>query len=331
MILDFNQFVNEQALVQKERQLMLNIFKQFEELSPVMNEAQLLVETGCFDGMLEELNEESIIQKAKAKFDRAVEVAKEKGKKALSDTQEKIIKLGGNIANVIKMIVAKLKEWIEALFAQAKSVYSSAAQKQSAEISKQVEGKSKEYRNKLLKEIGNFKTMAKAVTGWATSGFVKQTSDAAATAAKQDEAYVFEHIMLDTINEAVITGQLDFRELLEGEGGIPFVSAIAHKMHDIPPFSLLDKVKKAAEKVAGGMLNKVSYYATEIAGAPGPFEFAALATLIGIVSEVKVKGITKHAILHAIPGLGTIATIISTVAMGLAVVAVVETLVKGEA
>jgi hypothetical protein len=74
-------------------------------------------------------------------------------------------------------------------------------------------------------------------------------------------------------------------------------------------------LKEAAASVAGGSLNKVSFYSTKLAGAPGPYEFAALAGLIGIVSEVQFKGIAKHAILHAIPGLGLIATIISTIAI----------------
>ena len=331
MILNFEDFVSERRVIQKQRQLMLNIFEQFDELEPVLNEAYLLVEAGIFDGSLEQLNEESILQKAKARFDKAVDVAKEKGKKALTDTQQKIIQLGGNIVNVIKLIVTKLKEWITTLFEKAKSAYSAAASAKSSEITKELEGKSDEYKNKLLKEIGQFKQVAKAVAAWATAGFVKDSEKAAMTAVKQDEALVFELAMLETINEAVINGTLNFNDLLaEGEGGIPFVSSIAHKMHDIPPFNLLDKVKKAAEKVAGGILNKISYYATELAGAPGPFEFVALATIIGIITEVQVKGVAKHAVLHAIPGLGTIAAIISNVAMGLAVIAVIETVIKKE-
>ena len=95
-------------------------------------------------------------------------------------------------------------------------------------------------------------------------------------------------------------------------------------MHHIPPFNLLDKVKQAAEKVAKGTLGKLSYYATELAGAPGPFEFIALAGIIGIIAEVQVKGAAKHALLHAVPGLGTVASIISNVAMLLAVIGIIE-------
>ena len=106
------------------------------------------------------------------------------------------------------------------------------------------------------------------------------------------------------------------------------ISAIAHKLHEFPPFNLLHKVQGAAEKVASGVLNKLSYYATELAGAPGPYEFVALAAIIGIVAEVQFKGMAKTAIINLIPGIGTIASIISYVAMGLAVVGIVEALIK---
>jgi hypothetical protein len=162
------------------------------------------------------------------------------------------------------------------------------------------------------------------------SGFSKDATKAAAEAAKEDVKESFELVILESINEAVLSGELDFTDLLESDGhsaGIPFVSAIAHKMHHIPPFNLLDKVKQGAEKVASGVLNKLSYYATELAGAPGPFKFVALAAIIGIIAEVQFKGIAKHAVLHAVPGLGLMASIISNVAMALAVVGIVEALI----
>jgi hypothetical protein len=331
MILNYDQFLAEKQLIKSQRELMINVFKQFEELAPVMETATMMVEEGWFDGPIESINEENLIQKAKAKFDAAVQTAKEKGKQALSGAQEKILKIGGNIANVIKMIVEKLKEWVTQLWEAAKATYNKAAGSKTEELKQKIEGKSAEYKNKLANEVKNFKQMAGGVTGWVTGGFVKDTAKAAMAAAKQDESVIFNLAMINTINEAVVAGTIDFTDLLnEGEGGIPFVSAIAHKMHEIPPFSLLDKVKKAAEKVAGGTLNKISYYATELAGAPGPFEFVALASLIGIFAEVKFKGAAKHAILHAIPGLGTIASVISNVAMVLALVAVIETLMKAE-
>jgi hypothetical protein len=293
-----------------------------------MNEAELLVESGLFDDGFESINEENLISKMKAKFDNAMQVAKSKGKEALTDAQEKIIKLGGNIGNIIKLMVEKLKEWVTSLFTAATSHFKSAAASKSGEIKKAVEGSDKK---KIAIEVKNLKDIATATAKWATSGFVQDTTKAASTAAKEDVKEAFELAVLQSINEAVISGELDFTDMVEeSEGGIPFISTIAHKMHHIPPFSLLDKVKQGAEKIASGVLNKLSYYANKLAGAPGPYEFVALAAIIGIIAEVQFKGVAKHALLHAVPGLGMIASIISNTAMALAVIGIIESLMDKE-
>lgn len=325
-LLTFESFVANQNIVETRRELMINIFNQFDDIKPIMNEATLIVESGIFDGGFESIDEENLIGKMKAKFDNAMQVAKAKGKEALTDAQEKIIKLGGNIGNIIKLMVEKLKEWVKSLLTAATSHFKSAAASKSEEIKKAVEGSDKK---KIAIEVKNLKDIASATAKWATSGFVQDTTKAAETATKEDVKESFELAVLQSINEAVISGELDFTDMLEeSEGGIPFVSAIAHKMHHVPPFNLLDKVKQGAEKVASGVLNKLSYYASKLAGAPGPYEFVALASIIGIIAEVQFKGVAKHALLHAVPGLGMIAGIISNTAMALAVIGVVESLMS---
>ena len=331
-ILKYDQFLNHKTLTESRRTLMINIFNQFEDVKPYMNEAVLLVESGIFDNAFDdELNEESIMAKMKAKFDNAVQIAKEKGKKALTDTQEKILQLGGKIGSVIKTLVSALAKWISDTFSAAKAHFSKVASASNDKITAAVT--KIEDTNKLAIEVKNLKAVIGSTGAWLKSGLVNQVSGAAASAAKEDaneniDIPVFEIILLESINDAVISGDLNFMDLLEGEGGIPFVSAIAHKLHEFPPFNLLHKVQGAAEKVASGVLNKLSYYATELAGAPGPYEFVALAAIIGIVAEVQFKGMAKTAIINLIPGIGTIASVISYVAMGLAVVGIVEALIK---
>ena len=333
-IKSYEGFIANKKLVESRRQVIINVLEQFEEIKPIMNEALLIVEFGIFDEGFDNLNEENLISKMKAKFDAAVEVAKEKGKQALTKSQEVIIKLGGKIASIIKLIVEKLKEWVDAAWTAAKSAYASGAQSKIKEITAAIEKKSDESKNLLLKEVKQGKQVVSATVGWITSGFVKDTAKAAQEAASEDVKEAFEIAILNSINEAVINGDIDFTDLVkesdEHGPSIPFVSAIAHKMHHIPPFNLLDKVKQAAEKVAKGTLGKLSYYATELAGAPGPFEFLALAGIIGIIAEVQVKGIAKHALLHAVPGLGTVASIISNVAMLLAVIGIIEAVMGKE-
>lgn len=333
-LLTYESFLTSSKVVESRRQLLVNIFNQFEEIKPIMNEAVLIVESGSFDEIFEgEINEESIIAKMKDKLSQAVTVAKEKGKEALTGAQQKIIQLGGNIVNVIKLMIGKLKEWISAAFSAAKSFYNKAASGKSAEIKDMISKAGSDTKNLMLKEIGHLKAVTSATATWVMSGFSKEATKAATEAAKEDVKESFELAILDSMNEAVLSGELDFADILESDGhdaGIPFVSAIAHKMHHIPPFNLLDKVKQGAEKVAAGALNKLSYYATELAGAPGPFKFVALASVIGIIAEVQFKGVAKHALIHALPGIGTIAYLISHVAMGLAVVGIVEAIIKAE-
>jgi hypothetical protein len=330
-LLTYESFINSSKIVESRRQLLINIFNQFEDIKPIMNEAIAIVELGSLDEAFEgEINEESIMAKMKDKLAQAVAVAKEKGKEALTGAQQKIIQLGGSIGSVIKLMIGKLKEWISAAFTAAKGFYAKAAQAKSADIKDMVSKASDDTKNLMIKEIGHLKTVTSSTASWVMSGFSKDATKAAAEAAKEDVKESFELVILESINEAVLSGELDFTDLLESDGhsaGIPFVSAIAHKMHHIPPFNLLDKVKQGAEKVASGVLNKLSYYATELAGAPGPFKFVALAAIIGIIAEVQFKGIAKHAVLHAVPGLGLMASIISNVAMALAVVGIVEALI----
>lgn len=335
-ILRYDQFLNHKSLTESRRTLLVNIFNQFEDVKPYMNEAVLLVEAGIFDAAFdEELNEESLMAKMKAKFDNAMQIAKEKGKKALTDTQEKILQMGGKITTVIKTLVNALAKWIADTLAAAKAHFSKVASSNSDKIASAVD-KIKDT-HKIAIEVKNLKAIIGSTGAWLKSGLISQVNKGAVEVAKEDanesiDIPVFEIILLESINDAIINGDLNFTDLLES-GGIPFVSAIAHKLHEVPPFNLLHKVQAAAEKVAAGALNKLSYYATELAGAPGPYEFVALAAIIGIVAEVQFKGAAKHALIHFIPGIGTIAYMISHVAMALAVIGIVEALIKkhGEA
>lgn len=330
-ILLYEQFLNQGTLLESRRQLLINIFEQFEDVKPFMNEAVLLVNEGIFDTAFvdgEDLNEESIMAKMKDKFANAVNIVKQKGKEALTDTQETILQLGGKIANVVKLLVSKLAEWVKSALSATQSAFKNAVAASRDKIADKVENI--DDKHLLIDEVKKLKAISVSTVKWLQGGLVNQTAKAADIASKEDSSNeAFEIALLESINESIKNGELDFTDILES-GGIPFVSAIAHKMHHVPPFNLLDKVKQAAEKVAGGALNRFSVYATKLAGAPGPYEFVAMAAIIGIIAEVQVKGIAKHAILAAVPGLGTILSIISNVAMALAVIGIVEALIKGK-
>lgn len=328
-VLNFDEFILENKVIEERRNLLINVMSQFSNDVSFMNESLVMINIGMFDDLFEgNINEESIAAKMKAKFDAAVQTAKTKGKEALSNTQELVIKLGGSIANVIKLMVQKLKEWVSENVQKAKSFYKNQVSSKMGDIEKAIDNAQEETRNTLIKEVKNLKAISSSVLSWVSSGFVSDTTKAAASAVK--EGIEFELNLLKLINESIINKTLDF-SMFESEGhstGIPYVSTIAHKMHHVPPFNLLDKVKKGAETVAAGTLNRFSYYATELAGAPGPFEFKAMASLIGIITEVQFKGVAKHIIISALPGLGLILSLISHSAMVLALIAVVETFLE---
>lgn len=332
MLLDYNSFLLEKQLVESRRDLLMNIFNQFEDIKPVMHEAKVLVESGVFDEVFDMINEENLIDRMKDKFDRAVEVAKEKGKSALTDMQSNILKLGGKIGNVIKMMVTELKNWINETFQSAKATYTKFAKSKEKEIKNALESAGEGTKNLIVKEIQQLKKVSTSVVSWMTGGLVKNVAKGSEQVVKQDikESLdaMFELAVLESINEAIITGKLDFTQVVEEGGGIPFVSTIAHELHNIPPFDILNKIKEKAADKTGTILNKLSLYATEFAGAPGPFEFVALATLVGILTEVALKHTVKHALVASIPGIGVFSSIISNTAMALAVVGIVETLIK---
>ena len=341
MLLSYDDYLIHNRLIESKRQLVINIFNQFEDIKPVINEAMAFVDEGVFDIDLDlvleghELNEENLMQRMKDKFDQAVQVAKDKGKQALTDTQQKIISLGGNIASIIKMIVSKLGEWMKKSFDEAKKIWSTALQKSAPDMMAAIEKKSTDKVHDLTDEVKKLKNVTKSLAGWLFGGFTKEVQNAAQGAAKEDIKEAFELAIYDMLNEAIVSGELDFTDMLheanDERAQIPFVSTLAKKLSHFPPFNLLHKVQHGLEKVTNTALAKMSYYATELAGAPGPYTFSAISALVGIAGEVIVKGQAKHAILHAVPGLGTILALISNVAMTMAFIGIVEVLITKSA
>jgi hypothetical protein len=342
-----DQTITRDAVMNEQRMLFKNIFTQIDEIRPVINEAMILVDAGVFDDMVlenfidmqsDELYE-NLFKKAKETFNRAVDTAKEKGKQALSATQQMIIKIGGDVSKVIQLIVQNIadacKKAYEATAAAAKSAASGKSQELKERISAMKD------KNSLITEIKNSKAMLGAMKAWVLGGFSKEASKAMTSAASQSESFssnAIELALYKSINESVISGQIDFNDMInEGDGvKIPFVSTIAAKLNKIPPFSLLYKVKNKVKDFVGSALEKFSVWATEVAGAPGPYKFVALSALIGIIVEMEVKGVGKKLLktaFHAIPFAGTIIVWSAEVAKYLAYIAIIETLiaeVKGD-
>lgn len=342
-LLSFTEYATRSQVIAEQRSMYINIFNQFEEVKPVINEAIALVDAGLFDDMLlEDLMsiddasiEENLIQKAKEKFDKAVAVAKEKGKQALTDTQQMIIKIGGDIGKVIKLVVQNIAKACKTAYDKVYAMALKAGKAKAPEIKDAIEGVTD--KSLLANEIVNATKMLKSFKAWVLSGFHKEMAQAMQKAAKDSDTnesfspYGMELGLYKSINEAVLSGELDFSTLNEAGGvKIPFVSSIAAKLNKIPPFSLLYKVKNKVKDFVGNSLEKFSVWATEVAGAPGPYKFVALATIIGVITEMEVKDVGKKllkASLHSIPFAGTVIVWTATIAKYLAYIAIIETLI----
>ena len=150
MILKYDDFLIEKNLVQSRRNLTIAIFENIEEVEPILEEAIAMVNLGIFDSLtfdnVNNLSEnqlfENIFQKAKEKFQKAKETIKQKGKQALSDAQEKIIKFAGDVKKVIQVVIKQLTEAIKKAYESGKKLAS------------QVSSKAKE---KVRSAIGNVK------------------------------------------------------------------------------------------------------------------------------------------------------------------------------
>lgn len=320
MVLTFEQFISENQSYAKKQDLlksiMLNVAESLEERAFV----ELLIEQDFYSDFFS-LNEESLVDKMKKKYDQAVAVMKEKGKSALSDAQEKIVKFSGNILNVIKLIAQKVSAFLKDTWNSVRAAASDAVAKTKTEIEDKV--KSIKDKTTLEDEIKGFKTIAKGGVTWALTGFPKELAKAETQAAKVEEA--LEVMLLEAALE--ISKEEGFLDLFESEGeGIPFLSAIAHKIAEFPPFNALHKISATVAKTAKNTLDRASIFFNEVAGTP-IVQFVILPTIIGVAAEYMVKK-TAVGVLAPIPGIGTIAALLGTVALGLAVVTVVESLIK---
>jgi hypothetical protein len=277
---------------------------------------------------------ENLIDKWKEKFQTAKDALKQRGKEVLSDAQEKIIKIGQNVGGVIKILLESVKEGLMKFWEAVKSLAEKGAGKSAQEIKDKVEKMSTEKKNQLAKEVKDFSVVAKSGAKWALGGFLQDAQKSAVQVVKDNEVTEsIEKSIYLAVTECLSEGSITVEEILEGgdshgESSIPFLSTIANKLGGYPPFSYLHKIQAKAAEAASNTLNRVSIFLSEVAGAPGPFTFPVLAYLIGTFIEFQAKGLAKSMIKHAIPGLGTVLSVLSNIAKGIAIIGIVESLIK---
>jgi hypothetical protein len=328
---------NSITLLDSKVSLLKEISNRVDESSEFVN---FLIEESLVENFFSDVLNENLIDKWKEKFDTAKEVLKTKGKEVLSAAQEKIVKIGSNIGGVIKLIVDQLKEGLLKFWEAVKSLAEKAAGKSAQEIKDKVESMATEKKNQLASEVKDFTQMSKAGAKWALGGFLQDAQKSAIKVVKDDsigESEEIEKAVYIAITECIKEGSITIEEILVLEGGdshgdsesaIPFLSTIAHKIGEFPPFSYLHKIQAKAAEAAKNSLDRVSAFLSDVAGAPGPFTFPVLAYLIGTFIEFQAKGLAKSMIKHSIPGIGTVISVLSNIAKGIAIIGIIETVLK---
>ena len=309
--------------------------------------SELVIETNQWDFFLDgTLNEESIADKLKAKAAAALKVIKDKGKEYLSDTQEVILKLGGNISALIGKIMSVIKAFLTKAWGWIQQQVESGYAKSKEGIIKAASGKFKGKSDVAKAEVKNLGAMAKGAAAWCTGGAVGDMEKGMNDAGKVDEsfAYILENGFYLAASELILEDEsfveyLKTDDLYEGGGGIkiPFLSALAHKLGNIQPFKALHDAEHAAGDAANSGLGKISSVLSKIAKAPGPFEFTIVGAIFALVTGYAIKAGVKN-IVHEIgasafgamvvgliPGVGVILMCMKYAAKGIWCVGICET------
>jgi hypothetical protein len=309
--------------------------------------SELVIETNQWNFFLDgELNEESIADKLKAKAQAALKTIKDKGKEYLSDTQEVILKIGGNISALISKIMGVIKAFLSKAWAWIQQQVESGYSKAKEGIVKAASGKFKGKSDVAKDEVKNLGSMAKGAASWCTGGVLGDIEKGMNDAGKMDESFasILENSLYLATSEMILENEdfvnyLKSDEIFEGGDGvkIPFLSALAHKLGEVQPFKTLHNIEHVAGDAANSGLGKISQVLSKIAKAPGPFEFTIVGAVFALITGYAIKAGVKNVIseigasafgamvVGLIPGIGVILMIMKYAAKGIWCVGVCET------
>lgn len=304
----------------------------------------------------EAIHEENLFTKFKEKYQNAKELVKQKGKEALdnmSDATKKVLDFGGNIMKAVQAILQKVGQVIKEMFEAAKAEGESAVSKAKEKITEKAKNmmKAGDKKVSLKEESSHLGEMIAAGTKYVTSGYITQVASAAKEAAtsegegKNESSYI-SHLQYAMINEIAseINRGVSIDEIVEslneggghGESGglnIPYVSKLMDKIGHMKPFSYFHELGAKAEKYANNMLSKASFYIHKVADGPSPYEFAAYGALVGVAVGYYTESWSKKgavALLHFVPGIGILKSIIGAIGVALAIYGIVKVLAGQE-
>lgn len=235
--------------------------------------------------------------KVKAKLTEAFTKELERTKN-INDEQvkkENIKSLARDVGNAKKVSTHSIK-WVTGDMAKQAALATKKVADEEVPGTGEIKETTKESRS-----YRNFTTMLESSLYEAMTEMMKKGELPLSEVEKEVELMEKELSKMDNL-DALFEGGKDGQQMAQ----IPFLSKIAEMVNKVPPFSTLKKIKEGAAKVAGGVLNGMSYFATKAMGAPGPYKFVMLATFIGLAFEVlvgkdKIKHITKGLVAITFP------------------------------
>ena len=154
----------------------------------------ILLKSGYQDLILEAIDtgnynmiNESILSKAKEKYQKLKDTIADKGKVAInkmSDGAKNLLKIGGNILKPVKAIIEKMGGLIKAAWDKVKSATQSAVSRALPKLTSRLENlvKDGETKKSLNVEMDNLKSLSSAGLKLLTGGFTKMLGGAAAKA-----------------------------------------------------------------------------------------------------------------------------------------------------
>lgn len=312
---NYSEFIVSHNLTSAKRKLLetIQVYSKPEEniIIGIILESNLVNE--FYDNNIEILNEESFKEKLAKKVSSIKKTIKEKGKSALSDTQEKIMKIGSNIKSYVGAVIQTVKKQIEKILEIIK-----AAAKKAVESSDKIKEKVKENEDKkeFIGELKNFKEMYGGAVKWFKSGFIKDLEESMEKKATNEtlELHIYETLIEGLESQEITIGTL-LEEDKAGKPKIPFFRKLVDGIRKIPPIKQLWDFGLYAEKVANNALHKASVFLNKAAGTSGPHKFPMLGMLVGVGLEVLARKPLELGLIALVPALGIIVTSIKSVEM----------------
>lgn len=231
------------------------------------------------------INEETLVNKWKAKYDKATELLKSKGKEALGKAQEVVLKIGQNIGGILKTILNSVQKVLNAAYEKFKTGAAKVVNDMQDAILKAatLKAEDEDSGQDASTEITNGLAMSKAGLSFVKGGFTKKLASAEKEAVTTDESFnflgmyesMYSRAIIQHIKENGFTRDelLTLNEEEDEETAIPFFGALMNKLRNYPPFSVFNKIEDKAKEFGAYLIEKISYYIHKLGDGPGPFKF----------------------------------------------------------